>query len=124
MWGRIMKIKKIGIVLGILVVIGLVLTWIVRQPGPMAFADGKRVALSEFSRKPACVPADFTETDPLAKGRYLVVAADCEACHTVDGGAAFAGGRPFETEYGTIYSPNITPDSETGIGSWSDAEFV
>jgi len=119
-----MKMKRTGIVLGILVLIGLVLAWIARQPGPMAFAAGKRVALSEYSGKPTGVPADFTETDPLAKGRYLVVAADCEACHTREGGAAFAGGRPFETQFGTIYSPNITPDTETGIGSWSDADFV
>jgi mono/diheme cytochrome c family protein len=90
----------------------------------MAFAEGKRVALAEFSGKPTGVPADFTEADPLARGRYLAVAADCEACHTKDGGPAFAGGRPFETEFGTIYSPNITPDAGTGIGSWSDAEFL
>ena len=119
-----MKIKRIGIVLGILVLIGLVLAWVIRQPGPMAFANGKRVALADYAGKPTGVPADITDTDPLAKGRYLVVAADCEACHTRDGGPAFAGGRPFETEYGTIYSPNITPDAETGIGSWSDADFL
>ena len=119
-----MKIKRIGIVLGILVLIGLVLAWFIRQPGPMAFATGKRVALADYAGKPTGVPADITDTDPLAKGRYLVVAADCEACHTRDGGPAFAGGRPFETEYGTIYSPNITPDAETGIGSWSDADFL
>ena len=41
-----------------------------------------------------------------------------------DGGDPFAGGRPFETDFGTIYSPNITPDAETGIGSWSDADFL
>src|SRR5690349_243357 len=119
-----MKIRRTGIVLGILVLIGLVLTWVIRQPGPMAFAEGKRVALADYSGKPTGVPADFTDADPLAKGRYLVIAADCEACHTRDGGPAFAGGRPFETEYGTIYSPNITPDTETGIGSWSDADFL
>ncbi len=56
--------------------------------------------------------------------QYLAQAADCEACHTTEHGTPFAGGRPFETEFGTIYSPNITPDAETGIGSWSDAEFV
>jgi mono/diheme cytochrome c family protein len=116
--------KRTGIVLGILVLIGLVLAWVIRQPGPMAFAEGKRVALAEYSGKPTGVPADFQDSDPLARGRYLAVAADCEACHTRDGGPAFAGGRPFETEFGTIYSPNITPDAETGIGSWSDADFL
>ncbi len=119
-----MKLKRTGIVVGILLLIGLVLAFAVRQPGPMAFANGKRVALAEYNGKPTGTPADFQDTDPLAKGRYLTVAADCEACHTRDGGAAFAGGRPFETDFGTIYSPNITPDAETGIGSWSDADFL
>ena len=70
-----MMIKRTGIVLGILVLIGLVLAWIIRQPGPMAFADGKRVAIAEYSGKPTGVPADFNDPDPLAKGRYLAVAA-------------------------------------------------
>jgi len=117
-------IKRAGIILGILVLIGVVLAWVIRQPGPLAFAGGKRVSLADYNGKPTGVPADFQDTDPLARGRYLVVAADCEACHTRDGGPAFAGGRPFETDFGTIYSPNITPDAETGIGSWSDADFL
>jgi mono/diheme cytochrome c family protein len=116
--------KRVGIVLGILVVIGLVVAWFLRQPGPMAFADGQRVALADYNGMPTGVPADFQESDALARGRYLAVAADCEACHTKEGGPAFAGGRPFETDFGTIYSPNITPDAETGIGSWSDADFL
>jgi mono/diheme cytochrome c family protein len=49
---------------------------------------------------------------------------DCEACHTAKGGAPFAGGRPFVLPFGTIYTPNLTPDRETGIGSWSDADFL
>jgi mono/diheme cytochrome c family protein len=119
-----MRIKRAGIVIGILVLAGGVLAWVIRQPGPMAFAEGQRVTLAAYDGKPTGVPADFQDTDPLAKGRYLAVAADCEACHTAEHGTPFAGGRPFETEFGTIYAPNITPDAETGIGSWSDAEFV
>src|SRR6202012_920900 len=57
-------------------------------------------------------------------GRYLTHAADCEACHTAEGGKPFAGGRPFKTDFGTIYSPNLTPDPKTGIGAWSDADFL
>src|SRR5258708_1108810 len=60
----------------------------------------------------------------VAKGEYLTKAADCAACHTVPGGRPFAGGRAFKLPFGTIYSTNITPDQETGIGRWSDAEFV
>ena len=57
------------------------------------------------------------------RGRYLVQAGDCRACHTNKGGQPFAGGRPIQTPFGTIYSPNITPDRDTGIGGWSDEEF-
>jgi mono/diheme cytochrome c family protein len=118
--------KRVGIVIGIIVVIGLlVLAWELLRPGPLDFVDGQRVALNEFGAgKVTGVPADFTESDPIAIGKYLAEAADCEACHTVDGGQPFAGGRPFKTEFGTLYSPNITPDPETGIGNWTDEDFL
>lgn len=60
----------------------------------------------------------------IARGDYLAKAADCAACHTASGGRPFAGGRAFKLPFGTIYSPNITPDPTFGIGGWSDAEFV
>jgi mono/diheme cytochrome c family protein len=59
----------------------------------------------------------------LERGRYLVTAGDCIACHTASGGEAFAGNRPIETPFGIIYSRNITPDRHTGIGAWSDDDF-
>ncbi|MEI7035322.1 cytochrome c [Fulvimonas yonginensis] len=59
----------------------------------------------------------------IARGRYLVRAGDCEACHTAPGGQPFAGDRAVPTPFGTIYSSNITPDRETGIGRWNDADF-
>lgn len=58
------------------------------------------------------------------RGEYLVQAADCAACHTAPAGKPFAGGLPFKLPFGTIYSTNITADRETGIGSWSDNDFV
>jgi mono/diheme cytochrome c family protein len=67
------------------------------------------------------------QTPPLhaeiERGRYLAAAADCEACHTADGGKPFAGGRAVPTPFGTIYAPNITPDKDTGIGNWSEDQF-
>lgn len=58
------------------------------------------------------------------RGRYLANAADCGSCHTVPGSDhPFSGGRPIETPFGVLVSPNITPDRETGIGAWSDEEF-
>ena len=63
--------------------------------------------------------------DPVARGEYLARAADCIACHTVpETGKPFAGGLPFKLPFGTIYSSNITADVETGIGGWSDDDFV
>ena len=59
----------------------------------------------------------------VGRGRYLAIAGDCVSCHTAPGGKPFAGGLPIATGYGTIYSPNITPDKETGIGSWSADDF-
>jgi mono/diheme cytochrome c family protein len=62
----------------------------------------------------------------VARGAYLANAADCVSCHT-DGahqGRPYAGGRAIPTPFGTFYSPNITPDPETGIGRWTEAQFL
>jgi mono/diheme cytochrome c family protein len=64
---------------------------------------------------------DFTTVD---RGRYLSILSDCASCHTVpQKNQPFAGGRPIETPFGSIVAPNITPDMETGIGSWTDDQF-
>jgi mono/diheme cytochrome c family protein len=60
----------------------------------------------------------------LARGEYLTRAADCAACHNAPNGKPLAGGLPFKLPFGTIYSTNITADRETGIGNWSDDDFV
>jgi mono/diheme cytochrome c family protein len=57
-------------------------------------------------------------------GRYMATAADCTACHTAKGGQPFAGGGALETPFGTLLAPNITPDLATGIGGWTDDQFV
>ncbi|MEB2848091.1 c-type cytochrome [Endobacterium cereale] len=68
--------------------------------------------------------ADGTKTTSIvAKGEYLARAGDCIACHTAPEGKVFAGGRAMPTPFGTIYTSNITPDPETGIGNWSKADF-
>ncbi len=83
------------------------------MPGATAFASGKRVALGAYAATITGVLAEFDGNDPVARGRYLAAAADCKACHTVPGDLAFAGGRPFTTSFGTLYSPKITPDRAT-----------
>jgi mono/diheme cytochrome c family protein len=57
------------------------------------------------------------------RGKALAVAADCASCHTADPAKPFAGGKRIDTPFGAIYSPNLTPDRETGLGDWSDEEF-
>lgn len=67
-----------------------------------------------------------SEIKAINHGEYLVKAGDCIACHTNTpaNGPAFAGGLPMQTAFGTIYTPNITADKETGIGNWTDAQFI
>lgn len=64
---------------------------------------------------------DFSQIE---RGRYLAAAGDCAGCHTKPGGRDFAGGLPIETPFGNVVASNITPDNETGIGLWSDDDFV
>ena len=60
----------------------------------------------------------------VAKGEALAGGGYCAECHTAKGGQKFAGGYAMATPFGVIYSTNITPDPETGIGTWSEAAFA
>lgn len=60
----------------------------------------------------------------IAYGKALVEAGDCAGCHTADPAKPFAGGKRIDTPFGTLYAPNLTPDRDTGIGAWTDADFV
>ncbi len=73
--------------------------------------------------QPLNMPTDPTMAAKLARGQYLAVAGDCQYCHSVPGGPPFAGGQPVQTPFGDLFSPNITPDKQFGIGKWSDAQF-
>ncbi len=100
-------------------------SWIVFGPGPTDFAGRDRVALSDYKlTDPTGVPASLKDASLIDRGRYLIRAADCEACHTAIGGQSFAGGRAFVLPFGTIYSTNITPDKDTGIGQYTDSDFL
>ena len=90
------------------------------RPAAAALMVGVLAALSASAR----AGNDGQDFSQIERGRYLAVAGDCVSCHTAEGGAAFAGGRPIETPFGTIFGTNITPDRDTGIGAWSDDEFV
>ena len=66
---------------------------------------------------------DKQDFETIQRGRYLATVGDCTACHTAPGGKFLAGGRSLETPFGHLVAPNITPDMQTGIGSWSDEKF-
>jgi mono/diheme cytochrome c family protein len=67
--------------------------------------------------------ASVADAGAVARGAYLARVGNCIACHTERGGAAFAGGRAIDTPFGTVYSSNLTPDAQTGIGAWSASDF-
>jgi mono/diheme cytochrome c family protein len=99
--------------------------WIVRGPGPTAFAEGRKVALADYKAgDPTGVPASLAKASQVERGKYLAKAADCTVCHTAPGGKEYAGGLGIRLPFGTIYSTNITPDRDTGIGNYSDRDFL
>jgi mono/diheme cytochrome c family protein len=59
----------------------------------------------------------------IARGQYLAQAGDCVACHTAPGGKLFAGGLAMPTPFGTLFTSNVTPDKDTGIGKWTADQF-
>ena len=105
-------------------VLGALLWWL-RGPGAMDFAGGRPVALADYhAAEPTGMPVALRDADLVARGEYLARAADCMVCHTAPGGAVYAGGLAFKLPFGALYSTNITPDKETGIGNYSDAQFL
>jgi mono/diheme cytochrome c family protein len=70
----------------------------------------------------AAPPADSSSA-LVARGKYIAIEGDCVSCHTAPGGQAYAGGYPLKSNLGIIYGPNITPDPQTGIGSWTKTDF-
>ena len=69
-------------------------------------------------------PGVMAQTELETQGEYLARAGNCISCHSTERGKPFAGGFAFETEYGLIYSTNITPDPKTGIGAWTLEDFT
>jgi len=118
---------------------GFVLCMAAKRSGPMTtgrLAGGLFAALVVAGVAAALAIAwrpRIAEVDPpspqsldqalVKRGRDLVAIGNCSTCHTRRGGRDFAGDLPVPTPFGTIYSSNITPDAETGIGRWSEAAF-
>jgi mono/diheme cytochrome c family protein len=119
--------KTILILVAIVIAAAIAGAIVVRvlSPGPLAFAGGTPVALADYhAADPTGVPAELKNADAIKRGEYLTRAADCMVCHTSPGGAPYAGGLAIPLPFGTLYSTNITPDKATGIGDYSDADFL
>jgi mono/diheme cytochrome c family protein len=120
-----MRARTIGVIVIAVLIVLAVFGWRAFILGPMAFASGSTVALSDYhDGDPTGVPATLANADQVKRGGYLARAADCMVCHTAPGGAAYAGGLAFLLAFGTLYSTNITPDKATGIGDYSDQDFL
>ncbi|HEX5326165.1 MAG TPA: c-type cytochrome [Acetobacteraceae bacterium] len=93
-------------------------------PQSMKVLTGIAVLVAACSLLPARQAAAQTPSPgSVDYGLYMTRAADCGPCHTRPGGTPFAGGLEIKTPFGTLTSPNITPDRQTGIGSWTDDQF-
>lgn len=104
-----MKLRHFGI--------GLLVLALAGAGGFVAYAYEPEIPPAERA------DADAFPPDLVRRGSDLAALGNCVVCHTAPGGKPFAGGLPLPTPFGTIYSTNITPEAETGIGRWSEAAF-
>jgi mono/diheme cytochrome c family protein len=117
--------RPILIALAVVALVVIAALFLIVGPGPMAFSKGRKVDLANYqAANPSGVPAALEQASLIKKGEYLAKAADCLVCHTAKGGEAYAGGFAFVLPFGTLYSTNITPDKATGIGNYTDAQFL
>lgn len=101
-------IRAVGGVIGLLLVATAVVWWLnVRGEEPISAVQADRA----------------TTPEQIERGAYLARAGNCSACHTERGGPPYSGGKAIPTPFGTIYGSNLTPDPNTGIGTWSAPEF-
>ena len=90
----------------------------------LAAAVAAAVVIAVHVPDPGVSPALAQRQPDATHGQYIATLGDCAACHTKPGGKALAGGLPLTTPLGTIYTTNITPDRDTGIGSYTFTDFA
>jgi mono/diheme cytochrome c family protein len=118
-------VRKAAYVVIVILIVAVLFAWRQFNRGPLAFAGGSTVELADYKEaNPTGVPASLIGVGLVKRGEYLARAADCMVCHTARGGQPYAGGLAIPLPFGTIFSTNITPDKDTGIGSYSDQDFV
>lgn len=127
-WVRRFLSRKRNVV--VLVILILCFGWIISSAINNIYSNAAKMAsapdVAYFPPYPKITKQAKIAKEVLTRGEYLVKAGDCIACHTntLEKGQAFAGGLPMQTPFGVIYSPNITPDKKTGIGNWTDEQFI
>ncbi|HEY1962367.1 MAG TPA: cytochrome c [Rhizomicrobium sp.] len=115
----------LGLLTLVVVIAAGAFAWYATTPKAMDFAGGNSVPVAEYRGGDSTgVPASLKNASLVKRGEYLARAADCKVCHTAPGKQPYAGGFAFQLPFGTVYSPNITPDKETGIGSYTGAQFL
>jgi len=96
-----------------------------KAPNTESNSVGVAAHLGKYPKYPTINYGTGAHAALIKRGEYLAKVGDCLACHTQDsGGTPFAGGLAIKTPFGTIYTPNITPDKQTGIGHWTDKDFI
>jgi mono/diheme cytochrome c family protein len=126
MSARGLAVWFVSFTVGIVLLVGLAgVAYGLLDPGPMDFAGGRGASASKSrTRDPTGVPPSLSRASLVERGEYLARAADCVDCHTAESGTPFAGGRAIVLPFGTLYSTNITPDPDTGIGKYTDDDFL
>ena len=102
-----MRLRRIALGVGALALVGCV------AAGALAWRPAIAPIASQGRFEPALI----------AKGAQLAAIGDCAVCHAGRDGQSYAGGNPLETPFGQVYASNITPDADTGIGTWSEVAF-
>ncbi|HEV3426212.1 MAG TPA: c-type cytochrome [Paraburkholderia sp.] len=123
------RFLRVGTLAAAFSLFALYLAWHAANDPPLRHDDESPIAQARAddaaqSGQPAPAGSVAADPDLVKRGEYLERAGDCAACHTADKSRPFAGGLPINTPVGTIYTPNITPDPDTGIGQWTDADFM
>jgi len=122
-WRHPLRSRRAVLVWFVITALVLVGIWAVRHSGPWSRAQ------PDTADRPAAgnanaLSGDSARANPtISRGAYLALAGNCAGCHTARGGQPYAGGRKIETPFGSVYTSNLTPDEQTGLGRWSADDF-
>lgn len=114
-------LRSVGVAVAIVLALACWIAWSVAHVAAVQTPPALPVAAGRVLLQP--IADDVPNAAQLRRGQYLVRLGDCLSCHTAPDGQPFAGGLGLNTPFGVIYSSNITPDKNVGIGSWTKDQF-